>query len=89
MSTLTTKDKVTVAKDALAKNITFDETMLHCELKDGRIISVPIAWYPRLYHADRKELDNWRLIGGGIGIHWPTLDEDLSVKGFLAGAEKY
>jgi len=89
MSILTVKDKVTVAADALAKNISFVEDMLHCELEDGRIISVPIKWYPRLRNAGPKDWNVWELIGGGIGIHWPTLDEDLSVKGFLAGAEKY
>lgn len=89
MSTLTVKNKVRVATDARAKKVTFDETMLHCELKDGRIISVPLEWYPRLYHASQKDRNTWRLIGGGVGINWPTLDEDLSVKGFLAGAEDY
>jgi len=75
--------------DSLAKNITFDEKMLCCELQDGRIISVPLEWYPRLYHASQEDRNSWRLIGGGVGIHWPALGEDLSVKGFLAGAEDY
>lgn len=79
------KNRVTVATGALAKNVTFDDTMLHCELQDGRVVSVPIVWYPRLYEAGEAERNNWRLIGGGTGIHWPDLDEDLSVKGFLAG----
>ena len=79
------KGRVTMASGALAKNVWFDEYLLHCELQDGRIISVPLVWYPSLYNAPSAARNNWRIIGGGIGIHWPALDEDLSVKGFLAG----
>ena len=61
-----------------------DDT-LAAELSDGRTISVPISWYPRLVHATPEERNNWELIGTGEGIHWPDLDEDLSVEGFLAG----
>jgi hypothetical protein len=61
-----------------------DDT-LTADLSDGRTISVPLAWYPRLVHATPQERRNWRLIGGGVGIHWPDLDEDLSVEGLLAG----
>lgn len=86
MSTLI-RNPVTVATNALAKRISFTRSMLVCELQDGRIINVPLVWYPRLLNATKKQRDNWRLIGGGIGIHWPDLDEDLSVKGFLAGAQ--
>ena len=53
-------------------------------LKDGRIISIPLAYFPKLMNATPKQLNNWRLIGAGIGIHWNTLDEDLSVDGLLA-----
>jgi len=52
---------------------------------DGRTISVPLDWYPRLVHATPQERDGWRIIGGGEGIHWPELDEDISVEGLLAG----
>ncbi|MCI0667031.1 MAG: DUF2442 domain-containing protein [Methylococcaceae bacterium] len=55
------------------------------DLSDGRTISVPLAWYPRLTHASRSEQNNWRLIGKGYGIHWEDLDEDISVEGLLAG----
>ena len=65
--------------------ITVTEDTLTAELSDGRSISVPLAWYPRLVHATKQERDNWRLIGGGEGIHWPDLDEDISVEGLLAG----
>ena len=61
------------------------EDMLQAELSDGRTISVPLAWYPRLVHATQAERDNWELIGDGQGIHWPDLDEDLSVEGLIAG----
>ncbi len=55
------------------------------ELDDGRSITVPIAWYPRLQYGPAAERENVRLIGGGEGFHWPDLDEDLSVEGLLAG----
>lgn len=55
------------------------------DLKDGRTISVPTAWYPRLLHGSAPERRNWRLIGAGRGIHWEDLDEDISVEDLLAG----
>ena len=58
---------------------------LTAELSDGRTISVPLDWYPRLAHATPQERDNWELIGPGEGIHWPDLDEDISVTGLIAG----
>lgn len=61
-----------------------DETLSVC-LSDGRTISAPIAWYPRLSHATAEQRSNWRLIGSGGGIHWPDLDEDISVENLLAG----
>ncbi len=61
------------------------EDTLKVDLSDGRTISVPLAWYPRLVHASGKELYNWRLIGQGQGIHWEDLDEDISVAGLLTG----
>jgi len=76
---------VTLAANALAKHVTFDDTMLHCELQDGRIISVPLSWYPRLHRANAEQRDNWELIGRGSGIHWPLIDEDLPVRAFLSG----
>ena len=54
--------------------------------QDGRTISVPLAWYPRLLHASKEQLSNWKIAGGGYGIHWPDLDEDLSTEGLLRGA---
>lgn len=68
-----------------AENITVTEDTLHVDLSDGRTISVPLAWHPRLTHASHAEQNNWRLIGKGYGIHWEDLDEDISVEGLLAG----
>lgn len=56
------------------------------DLADGRTISVPLAWYPRLLHATPEQRANWQLSGGGYGIHWPDVDEDLSSAGMLRGA---
>lgn len=61
-----------------------DDT-LTVELSDGRSISAPLAWYPRLSHATKNERGNWRLIADGRGIHWPDLDEDISVENLLDG----
>ena len=69
--------------DAVEVSVT-DDT-LRVELSDGRTLSVPLAWYPRLVHATREERHNWQLIGEGQGIRWPGLDEDLSVEGLIAG----
>ena len=55
------------------------------ELEDGRTVSVPLAWFPRLLHGSPEERANWRLIGNGEGIHWPDLDEDIEVAHLLAG----
>ena len=68
-----------------ASEVTVTEDTLTVELSDGRTIAVPLAWYPRLVHATEGERGNWRLVGGGQGIHWPDLDEDVSVEGLLAG----
>ena len=63
-----------------------DDDTLTADLADGRTISVPLAWFPRLLHATPEARANWRLAGGGFGIHWPELDEDLSSAGLLRGA---
>lgn len=63
--------------------ITFDA--LTVDLSDGRSITVPLAWYPRLINATKAELDNWRLVCKGYGIHWEDLDEDVSIEGLLVG----
>ena len=71
---------------ARVMNVTSTDDVLVVELEDGRTISVPLTWYPRLLHASQKDRDDWQVAGGGFGIHWPTLDEDLSVDGLLRGA---
>ncbi len=68
-----------------AQNVTVTEDTLSVELCDGRTVSVPLAWYPRLLHATPAEKKSWRLIGQGEGIHWPDLDEDISVENLLEG----
>jgi hypothetical protein len=70
---------------ARAQDVTVTEDALTVELSDGRSISAPLAWFPRLMHGTLEERSNWRLIGQGVGIHWPTLDEDVSVGNLLAG----
>ena len=69
----------------LALDATVTPDTLSVDLSDGRTISVPLAWYPRLQHATPAERKKWRLIGKGQGIHWPDIDEDISVEGLLAG----
>ena len=70
----------------LAHNINFAEDSLNVDLLDGRTISVPIAWFPSLSNATQSQRENWELLGDGEGIHWPEIDEDLSVSGLLVGA---
>lgn len=73
------------AREALAIRAEVSEDTLSMELADGRTIAAPLAWYPRLAHATAEERASWRLIGGGQGIHWPAVDEDISVANLLAG----
>ena len=73
------------AKIPEAEEVTVTEDTLMAELSDGRTLSVPLVWYPRLVHATQEERNNWELIGSGQGIRWPDLDEDLSVEGLIAG----
>ena len=68
-----------------AESVMITEDTLNVDLSDGRTISVPLTWFPRLVHATQEQRDNWRLIGGGHGIHWDDIDEDISVEGLLAG----
>lgn len=70
---------------AKAEDIVVTDDTLTVDFADGRSISVPLAWYPRLVHSTPEERNNWRFIGDGEGFHWPDLDEDLSVEGLLLG----
>jgi len=68
-----------------AESVTITEDTLSVDLSDGRTISVPLAWFPRLLQSTPEERNNWRLIGKGRGIHWEDIDEDISVEGLLSG----
>ena len=67
-------------------DVSFTEDTLSVGLLDGRTIIAPLAWYPRLLHATPEQRTKWQLCGGGYGIHWPDVDEDLSAAGLLRGA---
>jgi hypothetical protein len=79
MSTLVTE------RDVFAESVQFSDDSMTVNLDDGRSISVPLAWYPRLLHGSAQERMQFELIGDGEGIHWPALDEDISVEGLIAG----
>ncbi|MDM8537185.1 DUF2442 domain-containing protein [Desulfobacterales bacterium HSG17] len=68
------------------KDVHFTEDTLSVDMLDGRTITVPLAWYPRLLHATLGQRKKWQVCGGGYGIHWPDIDEDLSTEGLLRGA---
>lgn len=72
-------------KAMLATSVQVDDIELTVDLNDGRTISAPLAWYPRLVHATQVERNHWRLIGQGKGIHWEDLDEDISVENLILG----
>ncbi len=72
--------------DPRAIDVAVDEDNLTVDLADGRRVIVPLAWFPRLLYASTDQRRNWRFIGDGYGIHWPDVDEDLSVSGLLRGA---
>lgn len=76
---------ITKVTDALALEVRFSAAMMHVRLVDGREISVPIEWFPRLRDASIEQRKNWRLIGKGIGIHWEDIDEDISISALLMG----
>lgn len=68
-----------------AMNVLVTDDALSVDLSDGRTITVPLIWHPRLLNGTPAERGNWRLIGRGEGIHWPDIDEDISIKGLIAG----
>ena len=75
-----------LAADERVADVEITEDELSVRLMDGRTISVPLAWYPRLLNATEAQRANWEIIGGGYGIHWEDVDEDLSTEGLLRGA---
>jgi hypothetical protein len=68
------------------KGVHMSAETLSVDLADGRTITAPLSWYPRLLNATPEERDNWEIAGGGFGVHWPDLDEDVSTEGLLRGA---
>ncbi len=72
--------------DERVLDVRCDAHSLIVDLMDGRTISVPLAWYPRLLHATPEQRAKWEVAGAGYGIHWPEIDEDLSTEGLLRGA---
>jgi Protein of unknown function (DUF2442) len=68
-----------------AEKVKITRDAVQVDLSDGRTISAPLAWFPRLQQATAEERNNWKLIGKGQGIHWPDIDEDISIEGMLAG----
>jgi hypothetical protein len=76
-----------IPTSALAKVVKFDDAAMHVSLLDGRNLSVPLVWFPILYAATPEQRARYEIAGGGISLHWPDLDEDLSVAGLMAGAD--
>lgn len=74
-----------VETNPLAREVEVSDAELMVSLADGRKISVPLVWFPRLLHATPEQRRQWELLGDGEGLHWPQIDEDLSVEGLLAG----
>lgn len=72
--------------DERVAEVSFTDQTLSVAMKDGRTITVPLAWYPKLLHATPAQRNNWKIAGGGYGIHWSEIDEDLSTEGLLRGA---
>jgi hypothetical protein len=76
-----------VPKTALAKAVKFEDDMMQVHLTDGRIISAPIIWFPTLYAASPQQRERYEIGGGGVSLHWPEIDEDLSVANLLSGGD--
>jgi hypothetical protein len=91
MSTLAKKSikikRAFVPTTALACKVEFDQAMMYVSLVDGRVIGAPIIWFPILHEATPTQREQYEIGGGGVSLHWPELDEDLSVANLLAGAD--
>jgi len=75
-----------IRADERVKSVYFTEETISVDLMDGRTITVPLVWYPRLFNATPEQIAKWEICGGGYGIHWEEIDEDLSTEGMLRGA---
>ncbi|MFQ5637792.1 MAG: DUF2442 domain-containing protein [bacterium] len=87
VKTRTNYRKAFVPTSALAQSVEFDPDMMHVLLTDGRVISVPIIWFPLLHQATSKQRQKSEVGGGGISLHWPGIDEDISVANLMAGVD--
>ena len=76
-----------VPTTALAKYVDFDDLVMRVTFTDGRVLSVPLSWFPVLRNATPEQRANYEIGGGGIGLHWPEIDEDLSIAGLMAGVD--
>ncbi len=77
-----------VPATALAKSVKFNKSMMQVAFTDGRVLGVPLAWFPALYAATPAQRNRYEIGGGGISLHWPDLDEDLSIAGLMAGVDR-
>ncbi|WP_330204451.1 DUF2442 domain-containing protein [Cyanobacterium sp. Dongsha4] len=77
---------MSILVDLRVKNVIIEDDNLAVEIMDGRTIKTLLAWFPRLFNASKQQLNNWQISGGGYGIHWEEIDEDISVEGLLRGA---
>ncbi|MCA9245963.1 MAG: DUF2442 domain-containing protein [Planctomycetales bacterium] len=77
-----------VPTTALAKSLEIDDAEMRVVFTNGRVLCVPIQWFPTLHRASREQRQNYEIAGGGISLHWPEIDEDLSVAGLLAGGDR-
>jgi hypothetical protein len=76
-----------VPTTALAKSVEFDENVMRVAFTDGRVLSVPLEWFPALRRASPEQLKHYEIGGGGVSLYWPELDEDLSIAGLMAGVD--
>lgn len=86
-STKPKRPRAYVPTSALAKSVDFDEVMMRVAFLDGRVLCVPLAWFPVLNAATPEQRARYEIGGGGVGLHWPDLDEDLSIAGLMAGVD--
>lgn len=77
-----------VPSTALAKQVTFTEHAMQVAFTDGRVLSVPLSWFPLLENASAEQRSNCEIGGGGVSLHWPDIDEDLSIAGLMAGVDR-
>ena len=76
-----------VPTTALAKSVNFDDVEMRVRFTDGRVLGVPLAWFPTLRDATPEQRANYEIGGGGVGLHWPDIDEDISIAGLMAGVD--